>query len=449
MKKTIKPLLLQAISSDWRLQVRRQFFKAKRILLRKSAQLSVYIKVDDPYSFLLLQALPSIEERFKVDFSIKVISTTDNVMFPEPTLWENHALNDAMFLAQLYNFLPVPAQETGLKEPNSERTMAYTIKLQDAINNKESWPKLIRIVYEFWETSEGSELTELTIDAGKKNSIEEQVKANTIELSQRGHYLPATVYYDGEWYWGVDRLDHLEQRLSQEQLKLTNVTSVVFNRTYNLERKRPDIAALPTAINDDVEIKNGKPIELFWSARSPYSHIALLEGISLASTYQVPLVVRPVLPMMMRGLFVPFKKALYIFLDTKREAKKLGWPYGKLADPLGDGVKRCYSLLNYARDNGRFLHYLVAFSEAVNTKGIRAETDKGLKKIVEKAGLDWEQAKQHLTNRSWQDEVERNQQDMYSKGNWGVPVFRYQDIQVWGQDRIFVIENAIKKDLVG
>ena len=30
-----------------------------------------------------------------------------------------------------------------------------------------------------------------------------------------GHYLGAMLHYGGEWYWGVDRLWHLERRLQQ------------------------------------------------------------------------------------------------------------------------------------------------------------------------------------------------------------------------------------------
>ena len=32
-------------------------------------------------------------------------------------------------------------------------------------------------------------------------------------LAQLGHYSGAMFYYEGEWYWGVDRLFYLEQRL--------------------------------------------------------------------------------------------------------------------------------------------------------------------------------------------------------------------------------------------
>jgi hypothetical protein len=35
------------------------------------------------------------------------------------------------------------------------------------------------------------------------------------QLRERlGHYLGATFYFEGEWYWGIDRLHYLEERLS-------------------------------------------------------------------------------------------------------------------------------------------------------------------------------------------------------------------------------------------
>ncbi|WP_431189811.1 hypothetical protein [Alteromonas gracilis] len=38
-----------------------------------------------------------------------------------------------------------------------------------------------------------------------------------------------------------------------------------------------------------------------------------------------------------------------------------------------------------------------------------------------------------------------NQKEMYDCGNWGVPVFRYQNTTVWGQDRMFVIEKKLQE----
>ena len=147
--------------------------------------------------------------------------------------------------------------------------------------------------------------------------------------------------------------------------------------------------------------------------------------------------------MLMRGQSVPDAKKWYIFHDTKREANKLGIPYGFVADPLGPGVERCYALFEYARSLGRETDYMLAYARAVNAEGIRSETDAGLKMIVERAGLDWQKAKALLNDQSWREWAENNRKAMYDCGLWGVPSFRYGEVSCWGQDRLWVIEKSI------
>ena len=186
-------------------------------------------------------------------------------------------------------------------------------------------------------------------------------------------------------------------------------------------------------------------LEVFFSIRSPYSYLGLERVIQLAEAWNIPLQLRPVLPMVMRGQSVPGAKKWYIFHDTKREADKLGIPYGFVADPLGPGVERCYALFEYARSLGREIEYMRSYARAVNAEGIRSETDAGLKVIVERAGLEWQKAKTLLNDQSWREWAEVNRKAMYDCGLWGVPSFRYGTISCWGQDRLWIIEEAIKK----
>ena len=188
-------------------------------------------------------------------------------------------------------------------------------------------------------------------------------------------------------------------------------------------------------------------IEFYWSARSPYSYIALERITQLAEHYKLDLKIKPVLPMMMRGLTVPEVKKMYIFHDTKREAKKLGLDYGFVADPLGAAVERCYALLEYASAENKLTAFLLSFARAVNTQGIHADTDAGLKFIVERAGLNWAIAKTHVNNTHWQVQVAENLDEMQALGLWGVPCMRFGKHCFWGQDRIGMLENEIKKAL--
>ena len=155
--------------------------------------------------------------------------------------------------------------------------------------------------------------------------------------------------------------------------------------------------------------------------------------------------------MMMRGMNVPEAKKMYIFLDTKREARKLGIPYGFVADPLGAGVERCYTLFSYAQSLGCEKEYLLNFAQAVNAQGIHSDSDEGLKIIVERSGMDWQKAKSLLTDEEhrndWHGWAEENRQQMLALGSWGVPTFKYGDLVLWGQDRIGLIEHQMQKDL--
>jgi 2-hydroxychromene-2-carboxylate isomerase len=85
-----------------------------------------------------------------------------------------------------------------------------------------------------------------------------------------------------------------------------------------------------------------------------------------------------------------------------------------------------------------------AFAEGINTN-----TSRGLRWVIEQSGLDWQEAKQHIKDTSWQATLEENRLAMYESGLWGVPSFRLLDEQeneilaTWGQDRLWLIADKI------
>lgn len=273
-------------------------------------------------------------------------------------------------------------------------------------------------------------------DPFKNNLIKKKLRQNQLLLEKKGHYFGAMINFEGEWYWGLDRLDHLEKRLIKQGLSRNKHNNVQFNLTYKDFCRRPI---------EDVKI-GGDPLTIYWSARSPYSYIGLVQSIKLSEYYGIPLIIKPVLPMMMRGMNVPQVKKMYIFLDTKREAKKLGLAYGYVADPLGPAVERCYALLEYARSENKLQEFLLSFAKGVNSQGIRGDTDSGMKIMVERCGLNWSIAKDKINNIDWKEEVNRNLDDMFQKGCWGVPSFTYGDHTLWGQDRMGIIEDLIRNN---
>ena len=129
-------------------------------------------------------------------------------------------------------------------------------------------------------------------------------------------------------------------------------------------------------------------LDFFASLRSPYTAIAFSRVYDLARRSGVELVLRPVLPMVMRGLPVPMEKRLYIVLDTKREAERAGVAFGRVCDPVGRPVERGYSLFPWARERGRAEEFLHGFARAAFAEGIDMGTDAGLRRAEPRTGGD-------------------------------------------------------------
>ena len=90
-------------------------------------------------------------------------------------------------------------------------------------------------------------------------------------------------------------------------------------------------------------------------------------------------------------------------------------------------------------------------------------SDEGIRRVVEEAGLDFEEARGFLDSDEWRNELEANRQVMYEElGVWGVPSFRLStvsgsasaegtpvepDLCVWGQDRLWLVASEIRRRL--
>ena len=76
-------------------------------------------------------------------------------------------------------------------------------------------------------------------------------------------------------------------------------------------------------------------------------------------------------------------------------------------------------------------------------EGIDAGSDRGLRRIVERAGLPWSDARRALQDEAWRKTAEENRVELLGLGLWGVPSFRVRDTAVWGQDRLWAIQRAL------
>jgi 2-hydroxychromene-2-carboxylate isomerase len=154
----------------------------------------------------------------------------------------------------------------------------------------------------------------------------------------------------------------------------------------------------------------------------------------------------------MRGLPVPRAKQLYITLDAKREAEDVGVPFGRVCDPVGRPVERAFSLYPFACERGRGAELLHSFLRAAFAEGVETGEEAGLRFVAERAGLPWPEARAQLEDEGWRAELERNREQLFALGLWGVPSFRLRgggapDFCTFGQDRLWLVEAEIRRRL--
>jgi len=246
-----------------------------------------------------------------------------------------------------------------------------------------------------------------------------------------GHYLGGMFYCEGEWYWGLDRLHFLESRLSTEMQREAAPTPLFLPPALQFAPTTPTAEA-PT-------------LDFFCSLRSPYTWLATPRVRALAKHYGATLRLRFVLPMVMRGLPVPLAKRLYILKDTKREALRLGLPFGDVADPVGLPTERGLALLHHAVQQGCGEEFLESFLRGVFAEGIDAGSRRGLERIAIRAGLSRANLHDALADHSWRALADAHREDLLAAGLWGVPSFRVNGLPaLWGQDRLWMIEQDLR-----
>jgi 2-hydroxychromene-2-carboxylate isomerase len=371
------PVISQLFLSRSRLLKLRHKAEKKRQDAKRPHVIHFFHQLDDPYSQLLAKALPVLQSRYNIILETHLVDAPEDSAVPERAMLKAYSLLDAQRLANRFQLDWQFVQPIEL--PNSD-----AVSESNALRKK-------------W-----------------------------------GHYLGAMLYYEGEWYWGIDRLHHLEDRLNDLGLGQTNVNAHLFPaKQYAKCQVTPQNTS----------------IDFFFSLRSPYSAIAAARIFHWAHQAGVNIKLRYVLPMVMRGLPVPAEKRKYISLDAAREAYVQGVPFGRLNDPVGKPTERGLALMPFAEMHNLAEDYVMSFMQGVWSEGLDAGLDSHLKIIVERAGLNWTAAKDILRSQSnethWRAIAEENRQALFALGLWGVPSFRYENTWAWGQDRFWVIEDAL------
>jgi len=427
MRTWIKRQLYKRITSNERREARARAHEARRRKKGEPHRLVYFHFAEDPACALMAPLLLRLRERYDVQIETVLCDAPEAAAAPEPDRLAAYARADAERLARRFGL----KFEDPLAEPDPSLGMQTLCVTAAAIEAGGGLEGAAETCQALWAGND------IAIEAAARRYGEadpgeacDRAAHGSVRRDRLGHFQSASVYYAGEWYWGADRLHYLEDRLRALGAQKAGAPDAYLAP-----------ALMETGAGSDA---SGAVLEIYPSLRSPYTYLAAERAFAMARRFNARVEIRFVLPMVMRNLPVPRRKGIYFLKDAKREADRLGLPFGDIADPLGAPAERGLAVLHHAVRSGQGEAFLTSFLRGVWAEGIDAGSDKGLRSICERAGVSWDAAQGALGDESWRDAAADNRKRLLRRGLWGVPSFIVNDdFAVWGQDRLWAVEEAL------
>jgi len=408
---------------------RRALTRARQRITNAPRRLDFYFDIADPMSYLTAQAVARLVAAYPVELAVHVVTPPASDVDPAPVFRTWHAVRDAQQVAEYWD-LEFPAQREADSGIVREVGTAL-IRDRPAAEQLRAATELAGAMWRGDRKQVGALL--LRHGTESSNNVPPVLNSNYAELRKAGHYQGAMLAYDGTWYWGIDRLPYLEAALSAA-LRVT-AASVIAPRS-EAERGPLRLSEQPLVC------------ELWFSFRSPYSYLALERIETVLAPHGVPLVLKPVAPMVTRGLAVPTVKRMYIVHDAKREADRHGIAFGELCDPLGPGIDNCLAIAARAAQRGQLMAFARSAMRGIWTEALDMTEYVDLRQVVERAGMAWDDARDALApepSAAAQKAAQGNAAELAVHHLWGVPSLRCGEFVAWGQDRLPLLADRLRR----
>jgi len=390
-------------------------------------------KVDDPYSHLTIQSIEKLKSSYNISFKPILVGEEDAEAIHETSLYSKYCLEDVKRIAPFYD-IAFPGNSYPSKE------MIYKANsILSAVNESKFSEIAIKVSFALWSGDKDTIDNLVAIFSPSKDKVIDKIIEGNKIRNDKGYYFGSAFYYENELYWGLDRLNYLEERLSELGLSTNPVKDPICS--LNL--------SAPKQIISDKKVN----LTYYPSLNSPYTLVSAKRVKELSETYPINLITKPVLPMLMRDMTIPEYKAKYIISDAAREGRKYGHEIKNIYSPLGSPARKAYSLFPNIDKAGKGFEYIYELLNASFQEGVNIGNNDYLETLINKLGLDWSIIKNDINTKQWKHDLDLNLKDMYSGNCWGVPSFKVTDedgsnpFYAWGQDRIWLIKEEINKRL--
>lgn len=408
----------------------RRLRQLKRRWLSEEAVVQVYLRLDDPYSLLLVRRLPLLAQAYSISFHVHLIDEgIPAELNPDAARLESFARADAAMIAAVSGENFDAADELVNLRSGARALLSEEIGNSDGPADLDG---VLRVFEAYWGGDQAAIEARLKkLDSISLEKSRQMHRDGVTALIDGGHFRPATLQFEGEWYWGIDRLHFLLSHLDAQGLARAG-------RSEFRVRLKSDIDKLNPVNLSDAAVPEGQILDVYFSFRSPYSYLALRRLQELQNTRGLQLRLRPVLPMVKRGLQVPRSKRIQIVKDTAREARRYDIPFGKIVDPL-DAVEELLGLFVRADASDCAMRFSLAVLSAAWAGGIDLSDQCQRAQLMREHGL----ALSTVCNKAQLEAglalAKTNRERLTALDLWGVPSFQVNGQKTWGQDRLLLL----------
>jgi len=204
-------------------------------------------------------------------------------------------------------------------------------------------------------------------------------------------------------------------------------------------------------------MKKSNCIEFYFDCSSPWTYLAFTEILPLSQRQNVEIIWKPIL---VGGIFNSVNQNVYQFRENPN-ALKLDYSgndlnlWAKHRDinisnpkifPV-NSVKAMRGCLFAMQQNCLPLFAQKVF-DAYWGRGLDISDEAIITKIAEEAGLLPQDFKQYIYSQEAKDLLMSNSSQLIEKKGFGSPTFFYRDQMFFGNDRLHLLEEVIRKELI-
>ena len=202
---------------------------------------------------------------------------------------------------------------------------------------------------------------------------------------------------------------------------------------------------------------NANYIEFYFDCSSPWTYLAFTEILPLSQRQNLEIVWKPVL---VGGVFNAVNKDVYEFrkkpnplklsysnddLNLWSKVREVDISFPKVF-PV-NSVKAMRGCL-FADKEKKIVEFANNVFQSYWSKGLDISQDDLLLEIVKDSNLNPKEFKKFIESQEAKDLLIENTEDLIERGGFGSPTFFYNGRMFFGNDRLNLLEEAIKNNLI-